>query len=488
MDEDEGMAFWPMVTVHDIYAKLMFFPSELSSSDLSDYKQCKAYSYFVNGWLNPLLHHQLSGSKFCLIKGTCRPSQNVNDPPHGIWIIFEKTGKIRSSHCTCTNGMSQVCNHIAAALYRMESAVRNGLTNPACTSKANEWLPGSKKISEIPGKIKDLMFVREDFGTRGKKRKNLNGPKKRCFNPLNTDGIRTLQLADIAAALEEISPNSIVHTAVAKDEIDFVVDSPVQAADELMSVGRIILSSVNVHDFLANLFVMMTKENISAIENATQGQSDNETWFECRKNVVTSSKAHDVKTKVEKLKKCSGGYIDMYLLNIKVAGKLFVNPNIPALKYGRAMESEAITKFINELSEAHKGVSVKPCGLMLDKDYAYIGTSPDGIVSCSCCENSCLEIKCPYSINHLSPKSVDAVLPYLVRDGEDLHLKRNHKYFTQCQMHMGITGLKRTYFYIWTAHGSSIEIIDFDAEFYHQLKNDIKLYYENYYLKSIYSS
>ena len=47
--KDEGIVFWPIITVHDIYAKLMFFPSELSSTDLSDYKECKAYSYFVMG-------------------------------------------------------------------------------------------------------------------------------------------------------------------------------------------------------------------------------------------------------------------------------------------------------------------------------------------------------------------------------------------------------------------------------------------------------
>ena len=28
-------------------------------------------------------------------------------------------------------GMSQTCNHVAAAMYRVEAAVRNGLTNPS---------------------------------------------------------------------------------------------------------------------------------------------------------------------------------------------------------------------------------------------------------------------------------------------------------------------------------------------------------------------
>ena len=58
--EDEGIVFWPVVTALDIYAKLMFYPSELRSTELSDYN-------FKNGWMNPLLHHNLSGSRFCLM-------------------------------------------------------------------------------------------------------------------------------------------------------------------------------------------------------------------------------------------------------------------------------------------------------------------------------------------------------------------------------------------------------------------------------------
>ena len=204
MEEEEGVVFWPMVTSLDICIKLLFFPSELGSSDLSDYKLCKAYSYFKDGWLQPLLYHNLSGSPFCIMKGQCRPSQNVNDPPHSLWVICQKNGKIRTCHCTCMAGMSQVCNHVAAALYRIESAVRNGLTNPACTSKPNQWLPGSKTVADIPAKIKDLKFERDDFGRRGKKKKTLQNQKKQNFQPLKSNNNKPLHVKDIAAALIEI--------------------------------------------------------------------------------------------------------------------------------------------------------------------------------------------------------------------------------------------------------------------------------------------
>jgi hypothetical protein len=38
-------------------------------------------------------------------------------------------------------GMNATCNHIAAALFRVEAAMRLGLSNPECTARPNEWLP-----------------------------------------------------------------------------------------------------------------------------------------------------------------------------------------------------------------------------------------------------------------------------------------------------------------------------------------------------------
>ena len=145
----------------------MFYPSELCSKDLSDYKNSKAYSCYKSGWLQPLQYHNLSESKYCIIKGKCRKSQSIKDPFHKLWIIFEKTAKIRTCHSTCMAGMGETCNHVAAAMYRVEATVRIGLTNPACTSNANEWLPDRKTIE--PKIIKDLDFGLEDFPQRGKK-------------------------------------------------------------------------------------------------------------------------------------------------------------------------------------------------------------------------------------------------------------------------------------------------------------------------------
>ena len=112
----------------------MFYPTQLGSTDLSDYKNSKAYSCYKSGWLQPLYFRILSRSKYCIFKEECRQSQRINEK---LWIIMEKSGKIRSCLCTFMTGIDHSCNHVAAAMYKIEAAFTNGLTNPSCTRTAS---------------------------------------------------------------------------------------------------------------------------------------------------------------------------------------------------------------------------------------------------------------------------------------------------------------------------------------------------------------
>ena len=119
---EEGMAFWPMILFPDIFSYLAFNPSELGSNVLSDYKNCKIYSYHMSGWLQWLMDRNLAGGKCYIFKGECRHSQSMNNLFHKFCLIVEETGKICAFHC----------------MFRVEVAVRNGLTSASCTSSLNE--------------------------------------------------------------------------------------------------------------------------------------------------------------------------------------------------------------------------------------------------------------------------------------------------------------------------------------------------------------
>ena len=168
-------------------------------------------------------------------------------------------------------------------------------------------------------------------------------------------------LDSIATALKEVAPNSIIHSAIPKPEIDFVrefvepenaVFEATQKPSENISIDDIVLMSNTKTEFYENLKHCMTDENINGIELATRGQSENVSWYTFRKWVVTASKGHGVKTRMRKFQ--SGGIANMFTLNQSVSGFSYVNPDLPALKYGRAMEPEAANCFLEVMKSKHK--------------------------------------------------------------------------------------------------------------------------------------
>ena len=488
LGEEEGIPFWPFITYPDIFNYLTFNPSELSSSDLNDYKNSKAYSYFNRGWLGNIFYHgNGDSSAYCFLKSDCRPSERLNDPPHKLWAcILKKSSKVLSAYCSCMAGMSGTCNHVAALLFRVEAAVRLGLTNPSCTTKSCEWLPNRKNVQ--PTKVKNLSFSRDDFGKRGKKTRQLVSTPKKEFNPLANTDVKPLQLNDIAESLKTSLPDSVLYSAIPKPKIDFVRDivKPFVKSNDLVSIDDIILMSNSVESFHRNLHRNINFSVIEKIEFVTRGQSSNESWFLYRKGVITGSKGHEVKTKMKKLKKGGGSYVNLWQLFQKISGLVFTNPNIPALKYGRSMEENAVNEFFNIKSKEHKDFKLIDCGLFLDNAKPFIGASPDRIISCSCCPRACLEVKCPYSVNFLSPKDPNFSLPYLQNVDGKLVLKESDKYFTQCQMQMGVTGCKLCYFFVWTPHGYILNELVFNLDFW----NDLVLLFSDFhdlYLQSLYS-
>ena len=177
--EEEGISFWPLIPTFYIIRFLMM---DSAVEDLCDYKSSKAYSYFERGWLGNIFYLDVNNSPFCFMKTDCRPSQRISDVSHKLWLLISKAdGNVIRAHCTCMAGMGSTCNHIAAALFRIEAAMRYGLSKPSCTAKPCEWLPNRKSV--VPSKAKDMDFNRDDFASRGKQRKQLNSKLKKEFNP-----------------------------------------------------------------------------------------------------------------------------------------------------------------------------------------------------------------------------------------------------------------------------------------------------------------
>ncbi|KAI8486970.1 hypothetical protein Bbelb_352300 [Branchiostoma belcheri] len=123
---------------------------------LNAYKEGKAYTYYTSGWLHEVFYYSYEGKVYPRAK--CRPSEKLNDIPH-----TDPTGTIKKAYCSCTAGLSQTCNHVAALLFKVEAAVRTNMADPAaCTSTACQWNAAPKKAVQ-PSRVKDMNFKNEKF-------------------------------------------------------------------------------------------------------------------------------------------------------------------------------------------------------------------------------------------------------------------------------------------------------------------------------------
>ena len=95
---------------------------------------------------------------------------------------------------------------------------------------------------------------------------------------------------------------------------------------------------------MTNLFVEMSKDEISKIELLKRGKNSNKLWYNYRKGVIAASEAHSVLTKMNKILKPAGGCVDIWSLCQNISGLFFTNPDLPALNYGRTMEMESANK------------------------------------------------------------------------------------------------------------------------------------------------
>ena len=153
-------------------------------------------------------------------------------------------------------------------------------------------------------------------------------------------------------------------------------------------------------------------------------------WYNYRKEIITASKAHSVLTKTNKILKPTSGRVDVWSLCQNIPGLPFTNPDLPPLKYDRNMEMEAANESLELMKKKHKHFVIAECSLFLDKANCFIRASPDCLMTCDCCEDACVEIKCPLLINYEKPNEKN--LDYLYKSDSEIKLKTNHSYFTQC--------------------------------------------------------
>ena len=100
-----------------------------------------------------------------------------------------------------------------------------------------------------------------------------------------------------------------------------------------------------------------------------------------------------------------------------------------ATNWGKEHESDARAQYTSSQTIVHDKFTCSENGLFLSTDYPMFGATPDGVVSCDCCGNGILEIKCPFTRQSKTMNELEWLV--VDDDGESL-LNRSHSTRSRC--------------------------------------------------------
>lgn len=413
--------------------------------------------FVTSGHVQTVLYNDISTqSPFCALKCRVTPSQRLNSAPHEAWVYLAKdTASIYCAHCTCMAGLGEVCSHVAATLFKVEMAVKLGLNKAACTDEACQWNRTFRKQLDIQPISEQLDLF------KGRRKSSVTSTGSSSKDPLpSEDVLLSLKAACPKAAffstIPKLDPDE-TDSASEVEETDIVPPPLTSFYQEFyISLSPSELAAA-AHERWARYCQELTVNQVVTLEERTRSQSVCPLWFEHRKGRITGSKVHDVLT----LQPDSS--TDNLVRSITGCKSYDLSRNA-AVKWGATNEDNARNKYMAEQTLSHADFQCKVPGFTVDTDCPYLGASPDGMITCSCCGQGVLEIKCPFK--HRNSTIFDAI------DSDsrfcldsDRQLKRSHRYYSQIQLQMYVTRSTYCDFYVFLEHDSELVRISYDTSF-----------------------
>ena len=187
-------------------------------------------------------------------------------------------------------------------------------------------------------------------------------------------------------------------------------------------------------------------EQLLFVEETTKNQSMGSIWYDQRIGLITGSIAHQA----------------LSTPSTSLIKKIFQSQcsliNSAAIRWGRDHEHVALSFYknamlkdnnpnnpkliTNTVFQRHTNFECINMGLVVDREYPWLGASPDAAFHCTCCEYGVIEIKCPYSVRKsLLTEAINGKVKnfYVVCENDFYSLRQNHPYFTQVQIEMRVT-------------------------------------------------
>lgn len=345
----------------------------------------------------------------------------MSQKPLTPWILAEEKGTIITAHCDCMAGLGESCSHVASLLWAIEAGVR-ARDSMTVTQKRAYWV--------IPSAVKDVPYA-----------------PVRKINFLGRKGSQT-QLATLqlqsgqshSVAGRSPSPSLVKTVSDPTDEEINILFTSLAACKSRPAVLSLVKPYCNSYVpksldeglpmSLPCLFnpehlkmnyskllqyakenpIQVTPDEAKLVEAKTREQARSKLWFRMRSGRITASRFKAV---------CSTNLeLPSFGLVMSICHPEVTKFKTAATGWGCEHEAEARSVYRKMMSEVHNDFQVAECGFFINPDYPYLGASPDGIITCSCCREGICEIKVSncnniYNINNNESPICNPSVPLL---------------------------------------------------------------------------
>lgn len=381
-------------------------------------------------------------------------SRRLCEPPLTPWVILTPSGQVCSAHCTCMAGVAESCTHVGALLFMVDACVRLKEKATVTDEPAYWKLPSSinKVLPEVGQRIN---FISAAATRRSLNRRidgeTHNSPALRTRPAKTANDTPTPTPEELAVFYREISTTGTRSAilSVLPEYCDEFRD-PIRPIRSLQSLAngsgldRSDLPALQKHCQTIGSIADVSEEQAVQIERRTRGQHNSSLWFAARAGRITASSMHCV-----------------YATDISSPAPSTIKrvcyptrgPGTAATSWGIKHEETARQAYTAQTKDQHTDQQVETCGFFVNPAFPQVGASPDAIVTCTCCGKGCIEVKCPAKYKDSTIlgaySSDDRNFCLHAVDGQ-VHLKKNHQYYTQVQTQLFVTESAYCDFVVWT--------------------------------------
>lgn len=154
--------------------------------------------------------------------------------------------------------------------------------------------------------------------------------------------------------------------------------------------------------------------------------------------------------------------------------------HMPSIKYQIKNEKKALEQYLKWAREIHENMNYREFGLIISPEMPYFTVSCDGLVSCNCHGNGCIEIKCLRTVESGDSFDVLTLKPnnILNRVENDYFLERNHEFYYKVQMQINLGDLEYCDFVVWSPIKVLVITINADIDFWIETQRKASTFHE----------